>query len=137
MGILKHFVLPLFVVAHVITCVPFLTGNKQLLATLADWPDAADERTPIELHLIGALSGTQLAMAVGCILGIMQENAHFRCVLVLMELIMWGSDLVDSLMTGFPIAPPIFLSLVSLIGLFVHSKEPGIFTKDKTKTKSG
>jgi hypothetical protein len=137
MGFLKHFALPLFAVTHSIFVSFLVTNKKQDIPSLVQWPGAEDERTKMEMHLIGAYCGFHAAMMFACIAGMIHEHAHFRGIVTFMELMVHGIDLADALREGTPWEALAVLTGIAVVGLVIHSMEPGIFTKDKNKEKSG
>jgi hypothetical protein len=136
MGILKHFVLPFFAVAHAVPILTVLIMGKQQLVVMLDWPGVDEERTTIERHLIGVLVGVQAVLLFGDLVGIFYENAHFRGIITAMELLFFTVDTYDNYVEGLDWVRVLVLSLIPLVGLIVHSREPGIFAKDKDKGKN-
>jgi hypothetical protein len=136
MGLLKHIILPLFVVFHSVTVYLVFSGQKELIPLLAQWPNADAPLSPLELHLLGALGGANLALVFNCLVGIFYENSHYRGMVALVELIVFASDWYDAYLTGFPTEALMVLTTLAAAGLLVHIMEPGIFTKDKSKIKS-
>jgi hypothetical protein len=136
MGLLKHIVLPLFVVAHSVFACTVLSGQKELVLSMAQFPNADAPLSPLESHLIGAMGGVNLALLVNCLAGIFYENSHYRGMVALVELIVFASDWYDAYLTGYPTESLTILTILAAAGLLVHIMEPGIFTKDKSKAKS-
>jgi hypothetical protein len=133
MGLLKHFILPVLALVHVLAAFIMIT-NKEMIAKQVC--GAEPPLSTLELHLIGAMGAMEVALFVNCMAGIFLENSHYRGMAVLLELIFLSGDLIDALRTGVPCGPlPVMVGLAA-IGLAVHSNEPGIFTKDKAKEKA-
>lgn len=136
MGLLKHFILPLFVVFHSVTVYLVFSGQKELLPTIAQWPNADAPLSPLESHLLGALGGANLALELNCLVGIFYENSHYRGMVASVELIFFAGDWYDAHLTGFPTETLMIMTILAAAGLLIHVMEPGIFTKDKSKAKS-
>lgn len=84
---------------------------------------------------IRTLVGGQAALLINCLAGVLLENAHYRGMAIFLEAIFWSYDLYDSMQTGMPTDFLMMASGVAIVGLLVHSMEPGIFTSDKTASK--
>lgn len=136
MGILKHVVLPILAVGHAFQAYKILVDGKEDLPKFYGWPNADDSMTPREMHLMGMILSTSLALLVNCVAAIFLENAHYRGMATLVEFIFFAAETYDAQATGFPLTVKAAYAVVSLLGLAIHSREPGIFTKDKSKTKS-
>lgn len=136
MGLLKHVVLPILAVGHAFQAYKILTDGKEELPKFYNWPGADEPMTPRELHMMGMILSISLTLFVNCVAAILMENAHYRGMATLLELIFFGCEAYDAQKTGFPVSVKEVFAGVALLGLIVHSQEPGIFTKDKTKTKS-
>jgi len=137
MGLLKHVVLPILAVGHAFQAYKILTDGKEELPKFYNWPGADEPMTPRELHMMGIVLSISLTLFVNCVAAIALENAHYRGMATLLEFIFFGCEAYDAQRTGFPVSVKEVFAFVALIGLAVHSQEPGIFTKDKAKTKSG
>jgi hypothetical protein len=135
MGILKHIVLPILAIGHAFQAYKLLADGKEALPKFYGWPDAAAPMSPRELHMMGVILSASLTLLANCIAGIFFENAHYRGMATTLELIFFGSELYDAHVTGFPTMVKGGFAAIALLGLLVHSQEPGIFTKDKTKQK--
>lgn len=142
MGVLKHAVLPLCAFAHVFAIAVFVFKGKEYMADLLEWPRDTETLTPIERHLLGAGFTFHIVLLSNNIVAIAVENAHYRAMATFLELILYSIDLADAIYENsllaegrqlFTLAPLASMTVVTLIGLVVHSKEPGIFTKDKNK----
>jgi hypothetical protein len=138
MGLLKHAILPYFACLHAyIFASLFIVGSKMDFARIA-YPNAVGaELTPMENHLLGAAGAFHCAVGFGCVIGFIAEHSHFRGVVVLMELILWTLDGYDAYTLDFPYIFMLIQAAIAAVGLLIHSQEPGIFTKDKNKQKSG
>ena len=136
MGLLKHGILPLFALLHgYLAFTIFL--DKEAAFRGFGWP-ALDE-TPLPsptLHLMGCLGATEVILSVNCLAGIFLENSHYRGMVLLLEWLFHVMDLLDSKRHGLPAEALWVLVALASVGLLVHANEPGIFTKDKTKTKA-
>lgn len=138
MGLLKHVVLPLLALMHSWMALTTIFGDRSSIPIKLDWPpSSSEELTPYELHALGIIGGFELAFAFGAIMGIVRENSHFRAVFTTMELVLWLYRAIDANSLGFPYVFVYAMSALSAIGLAVHMNEPGIFTKDKRKKKTG
>ena len=136
MGALKHIVLPVLAIAHAFQAFKILTDGKNELPKFYGWPDASTPLSAREQHMMGVILSISLALSVNCFASILFENAHYRGMATLIELIYFGSECYDALAAGFPYEIKAFFTALAFIGLAIHSMEPGIFTKDKTKTKA-
>lgn len=136
MGILKHVVLPILAIGHAFQAWKILIDGKEDLPKFYGWPEAEEKMTPRELHLMGMILSISLALCVNCVAGIFLENSHYRGMATLVEFIFFAAEAYDAHSTGFPATVKTAFAVVSLIGLVVHSQEPGLFTKDKAKTKA-
>lgn len=139
-GLLKTAILPYFAILHAYTFASIFLFGKIDFAKLA-WPDVVKEDSDLsslESHLLGAFGAFHLAVGFGCALGILSEHSHFRGVMTTMELLLWSLDGYDALLTKTrPITFYAVNAGMAAIGLLVHSQEPGIFTKDHNKEKTG
>eukprot|EP00562_Extubocellulus_spinifer_P001123 CAMPEP_0178475170 /NCGR_PEP_ID=MMETSP0696-20121128/2976_1 /TAXON_ID=265572 /ORGANISM="Extubocellulus spinifer, Strain CCMP396" /LENGTH=136 /DNA_ID=CAMNT_0020102439 /DNA_START=190 /DNA_END=600 /DNA_ORIENTATION=+ len=136
MGLLKHFVMPLCVVLHANVAIRIVFLKDFDMVSMFGWPEGG-ELTPWEEHALGILGGEHLAFLVANLLGIFHENAHVRGLIVLMEAIHWTVGAIDAQRLGFPCVFAYVIAGLCIISLVIHAKEPGIFTKDKNKAKSG
>ena len=139
MGILKHGVLPFFACFHLVALSFYVTGNLELLMTVAfaDWPRTQDTLTVIEQHALGAgLMGSSMVLLFAAIVGIVKEDSHFRGIAAVMHLIFFANDAFDNWkIEGLDPTKAGILALIALVGVVVHSQEPGLFTQDKEKSK--
>jgi hypothetical protein len=134
MGILKHFVLPIFCLYRAGIVIIGLTQGKDGVAKVANFPIGEDGMTPVETHMMGAFVGLSAALLFNAIAAIMTENSHYRAMATAVEFIISATDAYDTLYLAGPGFDATFLigcSLLAGVGLAVHSREPGIFTKDK------
>lgn len=136
MGVLKHIVLPILAVAHAFQAFKILTDGKDELPKFYGWPGSSAPLTSRESHMMGVILSISLALSVNCFASILFENAHYRGMATVLELIYFGSEFYDAYKTGFPFEIKAGFAALALIGLLIHSMEPGIFTKDKTKSKT-
>lgn len=145
MGALKHVVLPLCALAHLAAIGVFSLKGKEYMADMLEWPRTTVALTPIERHLLGAGWTFHVALIVNDIAAIMVENAHYRGMATFLEFVLYAGDLVDAVYENtllpdgaereFTLVPLAAMSAVTLLGLLVHSREPGLFTKDKDAKK--
>jgi hypothetical protein len=113
-----------------------LTQGKEGVAKGANFPVGEDGMTPLENHMIGAFVGFSAALLFNAIAAILTENSHYRAMATAVEFIIAVTDAYDALYLAGPGFDATFLigwSLLAGLGLAVHSREPGIFTKDKNK----
>ena len=134
MGLLKHIVLPVLALGHAFQAYKILIDGKEELPKFYGWPGANDPLTPREQHMMGIVLSISLTLLVNCIAAIVLENSHYRGMAALLEFIFFAGEAYDAQTTGFPVLVKEIFALVALVGLIVHSQEPGIFTKDKTKS---
>ena len=144
MGALKHIVLPLCTIAHLLAIGVFLFQGKEYMANLLEWPRMTDTLTPIERHLLGAGFTFHIVLTVNDIAAIIIENSHYRAMATLLELILYSLDLADAMyentllgegMNLFTLVPLATMTGVTTLGLVLHSQEPGLLTKDKNAKK--
>lgn len=130
MGLLKHVTLPMLSLAHGFAVFGLVKG------IIDDFPPSEKgeaERSPMEKHLIFVFAGIMVAFLIMDLLGIFVENAHFRGLVVALNLVVVGFDCYDwATRDGFGMnAPLVILELFLLVSLIVHWQEPGLFTQDK------
>lgn len=103
------------------------------LAQTWDRDLASFPMTDLELHLLHCLGGVCLLFAINNIVAIVVENSHYRGMAVLLHTICFVCDTLSyvALGRGRSAVAPLVLVAMGVIGLIVHSMEPGIFTKDK------
>ncbi len=144
MGALKHIVLPLCTFAHLFAIGVFLLEGKEFMATMLDWPRDTMALTPIERHLLGAGFTFHVVLAVNDIVAITTENAHYRGMATVLEFLLYLFDLADAMYENsllgdgkklFTLVPLASMSIVTAVGLIIHSMEPGVLTKDKNAKK--
>mmetsp|Transcript_28629 Transcript_28629/g.43998 ORF Transcript_28629/g.43998 Transcript_28629/m.43998 type:complete len:138 (-) Transcript_28629:122-535(-) len=136
MGLLKHVVVPIFLCIHLMSAFNAL-DPPAFVDMIAYGLKEGETQPERELHLIGIIRGFNIAMAFLLIMGLFQESAHFRTLVIAGDLIIQAVATVDAYNLGNPMwyAPGI-IGLVALVGLLSRSMEPGLFTKDKTKDKN-
>ena len=146
MGALKHAVLPICIFGHLVAIGIFTVFGKEYMADVLDWPRLTTELTPIERHLLGAGFTFHVVLAANDAAAIMVENAHYRAMATFLEFLLYAGDLADAIYENsllpdgrrnktFTLVPLVIMSAVTLIGLLIHSREPGLFTKDKNSVK--
>jgi len=148
MGLLKHAILPFFLVLHVYVAYLILIrpNGKREAIDLFGWPPKPGKKlqdqsfTIWEEHALAMLGGVQVMLGIGCLLGILQEKSHFRGILIVLELVYLVVGTYDAHQRNFPTSLPVVFIGLAVLGLVVHALEPGIFTQDnntpKSKTKS-
>ena len=146
MGALKHAVLPICIFGHLVAIGVFTVFGKEYMADVLDWPRMTADLTPIERHLLGAGFTFHVVLAANDAAAIMVENAHYRAMATFLEFLLYAGDLVDAMYENsllpdeggsktFTLVPLAIMSGVTLVGLLIHSREPGLFTKDKNNTE--
>jgi hypothetical protein len=85
---------------------------------------------------MGIVLSISATLAINCFVSIFLETAHYRGMATVLELIYFGTEAYDAYSTGFPYEVKGSFAALALVGLLIHAMEPGLFTKDKTKTKS-
>lgn len=135
MGILKHFVLPVLGLGHAFQVYKLVVDGKEALPKFYGWPGSEVPMSPRELHMMGIIMSSSIALFLNCCLGIFFENAHYRAMATFLELAFFASEAYDAHVTGFPVQVKLGFGIIAFIGLAVHAKEPGIFTKDKNAAK--
>lgn len=136
MGLLKHIILPLFALLHLVGSFFYVAKDRIHDIVGGSWPGLEGERTVVELHLLGAVGAGHITMFVGCLVGIFVEDSHFRGVFTMMATLFFALDCYDAYVTGFPWEVLAVMTVLGVVGSVVHGREPGIFTKDKSKAKS-
>lgn len=132
MGLLKHAILPLFVVIDLTFLYKFLIAEDiALLANLWGRDLTKLPATVIELHLLRVVGGACLLLAINNIAAILVENSHYRGMAVLLHTICFGVDAYSYVISDRDPSNALALVAIGAVGLVVHSMEPGIFTKDK------
>ena len=142
MGALKHVILPLYTILHLIGFYQALDAKRFVEFCSMPLDDGDEEiQTTREIHLVGIIMSFQLAMAYLCGISCIHENSHFRGVVIVWEVIFYGLRTYNAYFTlGLPFdvySKPGIAAIIAIIGTVLHSMEPGLFTKDKKKTKSG
>jgi hypothetical protein len=133
MGLLKHFVFPVMVLAHGgISLVGFTSGLHQAMID-AGVLEADHKLTAFEGHALEIMTGVHAMMFYGAIMGLAFENAHYRGVHIIKEAIFFGTIAYCDYKQGYPMVVSTAMTVLALVGTIVHSMEPGVFTKDKTK----
>lgn len=135
MGILKHIVLPVLALGHAFQVYKIGMDGKEDLPKFYGWPGPSTPMSPRELHMMGMILSASLTLLVNCVAGIFLENSHYRGMATLLELVFFSAEFYDANQTGFPSYVKAGFAAVALVGLLVHSQEPGFFTKDKKKDK--
>lgn len=131
MGLLKHAVIPFNAFVNA------LFFHKTLIAedyadVMADWGKGDSPLTPLENHLFHVIGGICLAFLINSLVAIFVENSHYRMMVCLLQIVMFTVDGYSYVKLGVDVNPMIYVIVgVNVVGLLVHSQEPGIFTKDK------
>jgi len=142
MGLLKHAILPFFGLTHLFLLSVVLIKGPYFAATELLHITTAYELSKAEALLIGAFAATHATLGVNCWAAVLLENAHYRRMAIVLELVYLVGDCVNFYFTlgdVTEIPPPLgMLAVLAIVGGLVHAMEPGIFTKDKNKKqKSG
>lgn len=133
MGILKHVLLPGFVLVHAASAVACsdVKGWAKMIG-LQDSVSEEDDNSIRQNHMLGVLRGFNLAMMTLCGLGIFKEHAHFRGQIIFAEFVIFSTAAVDAFrLGGLSYVIPGAHAMAALGGFIINSMEPGIFTKDK------
>jgi hypothetical protein len=138
MGLLKHFVLPIHCLVH-INVVFLVIIKRDYLGTIEmfDWPAKEGgnwDLTMWEKHCFGIIGGAHLTFLAGELFAILKGDSQMRALMAFMEAINWGYAGYDAYRLGYPGVVGYVMSALSLIGLVVHTMEPGLLTKDHDKT---
>ena len=136
MGLLKHAILPAFALLDLLFLHQFLIKQDYTgLAQIFDRDLESFPMTDFEVHLLHCIGGVCVLLAINNIVAIVMENSHYRGMAVLLHTIFFacdaGSYVALGRLGGSEIGTPLVIMLMGVIGLVVHSMEPGIFTKDK------
>ena len=89
-----------------------------------------------ERQLFGILNAHELSHIIFCLLGVFWENAHFRTIVVAVELCTWTIGAAEAYRLELPFEFMATMAVIAAVGLAVHSREPGIFTNDKKEKLS-
>jgi hypothetical protein len=141
MGLLKHIILPMFVLIHLyaglLSISPVrwhLLSRLSIIDTTTTTTNAYD-MVPQEEHLIGMIGAFHLALAVNGLLSIFLENSHYRGMACFVDFIYLVLHAYDAYLTSYPYKHLATLAAIAGVGLMIHSQEPGVFTADKSKPK--
>jgi hypothetical protein len=141
MGLLKHFVLPALSVLHASALILAATKGRYAIVTeLFDWPsqyagdDVIKELSLWEDHCLGIIMGAHMALLFGCVAGI--KHSEFCTLVTAMELIYCGNGAWDAYRLGMPCMIAMMLTTMCTVGLVVHYREPGVFTKDQSENNN-
>ncbi|KAL7439270.1 hypothetical protein ACHAXM_006657 [Skeletonema potamos] len=134
MGLLKHAVLPFNALVMGAFAYKLLIA-EDYADMMADWGNNGDSpMTPMEHHLFHVVGGTALVTFINCIAAIFVENSHYRMMVCALQLLFFSVDGWSYLKLGVPVSMPVYLVVgANVVGLVVHSQEPGLFTKDKSE----
>jgi hypothetical protein len=135
MGLLKHGILPLFGLLHIMMSFVSLTGQMQKTMTDAGVLTEDYVLTEWEDHLMVVVGGVHMMLLYGCVMGVLFENAHFRGILIVMEGIFFGTIAYSDYGHGYPYPSSLGATVLAIVGAVVHSMEPGLLTKDKAAAK--
>lgn len=132
MGLLKHAILPLFALVDLgLAYKALVLGDMDDVYLAFGHDTTKDPMTNAEIHIIHALGAALVVLFVNNVAAILVENSHYRGMAVLLQIIFFLLDASSYVRLGVDVAPILLiLSGVGLVGLAVHSREPGIFTKD-------
>ena len=136
MGLLKHVILPLFTLIDFIFIYMFIIKEELDDDIKQDWDvvvhpiDAPLD--PITIHFMNLAGTLGCVMAMNNIAAIFYGNEFHRAIACSQKLIVFVVDYWSYTHTGRNLPTYVYaIGVTSLIGLLVHSQEPGIFTKDK------
>lgn len=144
MGLLKHFVFPVLILLHtnvVLNGMGMLgdpDAGRLTMVKQFQW-EGAEDRTELELwekHCLGIIVGGHCGFLIAELWSLFYDSAHTRGLVAVMELTWWAYGAYDAQRLGFPCEVAYGISALLLVALIVHSKEPGIFTKDKDAEKA-
>jgi hypothetical protein len=140
MGLLKHLAIPVFCVVHAYAIYTIsISGDIPGGIKTFQWPPKEGKNQGLTLwekHLFGMVAAAHASFFVVCLLGIFREHSHFRGIVAIMEATFWAVGSHNAVGLGFPYELSVGLAGLAVLGLIVHSLEPGLFTKDKSKSKS-
>ena len=138
MGLLKHALIPFYAFLHLLGAYQAL--NPEGFVTFCGIPlEDGETQTTREVHLVGVILAAHVAMAYMCAMGFLMESAHFRGVVMVWEVIFYGIRTYNTYALGFEpsvYGKPGAAFAIAVVGAILHSMEPGLFTKDKDKTKT-
>ena len=142
MGLLKHFVLPVVALLDALIAYKGFFNEadtiKEMIPVWAPGRDLDGEPlSGIELHVSHLLGATFLCFLVNAIVAIFREDAHYRGMALFLQLLFFLVDLCSYIKVGkdFTETPLVPILAFMAISLAIHSREPGIFTKDKEGEK--
>ena len=136
MGFLKHFLLPTFALADGFTAFKCLVGDEFLKLVAPGFGRDLEKEPPTDMEkfMQRTIGGAKLAFAVNCVIASVQENSHYRGMVLLVETLFIAVDTYSAKKAGFKEMKRIYGMLgLSILGLGIHAMEPGLFTKDKRK----
>lgn len=133
MGLLKHVVLPFNALLNAAFAYKLLIA-EDYADIMADWGNnGSSPMTPMEHHLFHVLGGITAGTFINCIAAIFVENSHYRMMVCALQVLFFSVDGRSYVKLGVDIPAAIYLVVgVNVVGLVVHSQEPGLFTKDKS-----
>ena len=137
MGLLKHVVLPFYATLNLFLLYKCLIA-EDINFVLEGWDRDIEAKpiTTLEMHLLHVSGGTFGIFLINNVAAIIVENSHYRMMAVLLQVLFFMVDWYSYIRLGSPVPPVIIANVVvGIVGLVVHSKEPGIFTKDKGSEK--
>ena len=136
MGLLKHVVLTIYALIDLLV-LSFLVTEEFDPDLSKTWGKSDTPITDLEMHLMHAVAGVGLVLLVNNIAAIFVENSHYRGMAVVLQMLFFSVDAYSYIRLGKDIPGIIYFIIgLGLVGLVVHSKEPGIFTKDHGPGKS-
>ena len=137
MGLLKHALIPMFGVLHIMCIYASMDLTRWTEMTgLASTTEESvpSQENPRQWHMLGHVRGCNAAMLLFCIMGaIGGESSHFRGILIWSEVVCWAAVAWDAYELGLQANFMIACGWVALalLGALVNANEPGIFTVDK------
>ncbi len=139
MGLLKHVILPLYALLDLsLVYQGLVSENMDDICEYWGRDTSALPITVLKRHFLHVIGGAALVLFVNNVAAILVENSHYRGMACFLQMLFFAVDGFSYWRMGFDIHPVIFVIVgVGGVGLLIHSREPGIFTKDHDKAKSG
>mmetsp|Transcript_291 Transcript_291/g.621 ORF Transcript_291/g.621 Transcript_291/m.621 type:complete len:145 (+) Transcript_291:61-495(+) len=141
MGLLKHVILPYYALLNLAFTIKCLVFEDMMEDSLEAWPRGTKDYdvplTDLEKHCQHCFGGICACLLLNSIAAIFVENSHYRGMAVLTQVLFFVVDGYSYVKLGKDVPVPVFVIVgVGIVGLGVHSKEPGVFTKDKGANKA-
>ena len=129
MGLLKHVVLPMNALLNIGFFFKLLIAEDydDLQSLWVDTP-----LSPMEHHLWHCLGGSAICNLLHCIVAFFAGNKSYRVMVCAMHALLFAVDGWSYIHFGKDVPPVLYFIVgINILGLLVHLKEPGLFTKDK------